>query len=522
MLVQELLKRHSRENPDKEAIVFKGRRVTYGEYEEAVDHIAANMIRLGVKRGDKVALYLSNCPEYVFCYIAAMSIGATAVPVSTRFGEAEARFIIGNSESSFLVVIPEFGGVDFLEIVNKIRPDCPELETIVVWGKPEQVERVEGALSANEIFRKPTDEDMEELADARSNVHEDDVAFMVYTSGTTGVPKGAMLTHRNLVSYVKGQISASEVTGDDRLLLDIPVNHVGGGVMAIISMLYIGGTLVVLDAFNPQEVLQTAQDEKVTIMGQVPAQYILLMMAPDFDDYDLSSLRHAVVAAAPSPRELFGQVKERFGVYLTNGYGLSEVSGAVTFTRVEEDSYERLSTSVGKANEGTRVSIKDPEGNDLPVGDEGEICIRGDSVMKGYYKMPAETRAVMTDDGYFRTGDMGKMDEDGYVYILGRKKEMFIRGGENVYPPEVEEVLQDHPDVLFAAVLGVPDEVMGEEGKAFIVPQPGSSLTEDDIRQWCKGKLAGFKVPKYVEFRDSLPLTPLGKVMKKALYQEVE
>ena len=361
------------------------------------------------------------------------------------------------------------------------------------------------------------------LENARAAVEEDDTAFIVYTSGTTGVPKGAELTQKNLIAYTKGQIDASRVTGDDRLLLDIPVNHVGGGVMAIISMLYVGGTLVMLDAFVPQEVLETIQNEKITVMGQVPAQYILLMMTPGFDEYDVSSVRAAVVSAAPSPKEMFTQVKEKFGVYPTNGFGLSEVSGAVTFNRVDEDPFERLSTSVGKANLGIELSIIDAEGYHLPPGEQGEICISGDAVMKGYYKRPDETALVMTEDGYFRTGDMGTLDLDGYLYILGRKKEMYIRGGENVYPPEVEEALQQHPGVLFSAVIGIPDPVMGEEGRAYIVPMPGvDPPTEDDIREWCASRLARYKVPRSIVFRDSLPLTPLGKVMKKVLYEELK
>jgi acyl-CoA synthetase (AMP-forming)/AMP-acid ligase II len=524
MLLHEVLEIHAVSTPDSEAMVFHDRRVSYGEYLEMTNRVAANMMRLGVKRGDKVALYLGNGPEYVYCYIGAASLGACAVPVSVRFAELEAGFIVNNSDASFLVTIPGFAGVDFLDVVNKILPSCPEVKKVAVVGTPDEVARIEGALPADELLREVGEEDLKALAAARREVDDDDTAFMVYTSGTTGVPKGAELTHRNLLSYVRGQLLASDVTSADRLLLDIPINHVGGGVMAVVSVLYAGATLVILDQFIPDEVLQTIQDEKITVTGQVPAQYILLMMNPEFDKYDVSSVRFAVVAAAPSPKELFGQVKEKFGVYLTNGYGLSEVSGAVTFTRVDEDSYERLSSSIGRPNPGIEVAIKDPETNrDLPVGEEGEICLRGDAVMKGYYKRPDETALVMTGDGYFRSGDMGRLDSDGYVFILGRKKEMYIRGGENVYPPEVEEAIGEHPGVLFSAVIGVPDPVMGEEGKVFIVPMPGQTPpTEEDIRKWCRERLAKYKVPRYVEFRDALPLTPLGKVMKKLLYQEME
>ncbi len=523
MLIHELLERHAKEAPDKEALVLRERRVTYAEYWDNVNRVANGMLSLGVKRGDHVALYIGNMPEFMYCYIAANSIGAAAVPVATRFAAQEAGFVVDNSDSRFLIMVPRYGEADFIDVAKQFIPNCPKLEKVVIIGEDKDVAKIEGAVSGNILFKPSSDEEQKRLEEARSLVEEDDTAFMVYTSGTTGVPKAAMLTHKNLISYVKGQIAASDVTSDDRLLLDIPVNHVGGGVMAIMSMLYVGGTLVMLDAFVPDEVLRTVEKERITIMGQVPAQYILLMMVPDFDKYDLSSLRIGVVSAAPCPPEVFKQAKEKFGIYLTNGYGLSEVSGAVTFTRVDEDSFERISRSIGKPNEGIEIRIKDSEGNDFPVGSEGEICIRGDAVMKGYYKRPEETALVMTPDGFFRTGDIGKMDEDGYVYILGRKKEMYIRGGENVYPPEVEEVLQKHPKVLFAAVIGVPDEVMGEEGKAFIVPQPGvEKPTEEELKEWCRERLAGYKVPKYIEFRDSLPLTPLGKVMKKELYREIE
>ncbi len=522
MLIHEMLEGHAERTPEKEAMALRDRRVSYGEYLEAVNRVAANLVKLGVKRGDKVALYIGNSPDYVFCYIATVSLGAAAVPISTRFFDQEAGFVVGNSDSSIIVVVPGMGGVDFLDIVNKILPSCEKVKTVVVLGESEDVARVSGALPTEAVFGAVSEEDLEALKSARAGVEEDDTAFLCYTSGSTGIPKAAELTHKNIVAYSKGQIDASDVSDRDRLLLDIPVNHVGGNVMAIIAMLQSGGTLVMLDQFVPQEVLETIEKEKITVMGQVPAQYILMMMTPDFEKYDVSSIEKAVVSAAPTPKEVFEQVKEKFGIYLTNGYGLSEVCGAVTFTRVDEDPFDRLSTSIGKANLGIEMGILDPAGKPLPTGEQGEICVKGDAVMKGYYKMPEETALVITEDGFFRTGDMGTKDEDGYVYILGRKKEMYIRGGENVYPPEVEEVVQEHPGVLFVAVIGVPDPVMGEEGRAYIVPMPGAEQpSEEDIKKWASERLARYKVPKYIVYRESLPLTPLGKVMKRTLYEEL-
>lgn len=521
MLLNEVLEMHATEHPDKEAIVFHDERVTYREYLENVERVAANLVRLGVKRGDKVAFYMGNGAQYCYCYIAATSLGACSVPVSVRFGALEAGFIVNNSESSLLVTIPGFAGVDFLEIVNEILPSCPLVNNIVVIGDESEVKQVEGALGPEALFGEPTALEIDAIKEARKETDENDTAFMVYTSGTTGVPKGAELTHKNLVAYVKGQCAAMEIDGSARLLLDIPINHVGGGVMAILSMLYSGGTLVILDQFIPQEVLETISREKISVLGQVGAQYILMMMMPDFDSYDLSSVKRAVVSAAPTPKEVFIKAKDKFGMYLTNGFGLSETCGAICFTRPEQNSLEVLSTSVGIPNPGIEIGILDEQGDYQPPGQVGEICIRGDAVMKGYYKMPAETALVMTEDGFFRTGDMGIVDGDGYVFIKGRKKEMYIRGGENVYPPEVEEVLAENPKVLFAAVIGVHDPVMGEVGRAYIVPMPGAEPpTEEEIKGWAAERLAKYKVPSEVVFRDALPLSPLGKVMKKVLYEE--
>jgi fatty-acyl-CoA synthase len=243
-------------------------------------------------------------------------------------------------------------------------------------------------------------------------------------------------------------------------------------------------------------------------------------MLPDFDSYDLSSVRIIVISGAPVPPELVLQIKEKFGVTPYVGYGLTETSGAITFTR-PDDPLEKISTTIGVPNEGIEVKIKDPEGREVARGEAGEICLRGDAVMKGYYKQPEANAEAFNGEGFFHTGDMGFIDEDDYLHILGRKKEMYIRGGENVYPPEVEEVLFKHPKVLFAAVLGYPDPVLGEKGRAYIVPQPGMEVTEEEIREYCRKHLAEYKVPDQVVFRDELPLTPLGKVHKFLLYEEM-
>lgn len=519
MRIFEPLERWAEERPDREAIVYGDRRFSYEEYNREVDRVAMGLLALGVKRGDKVGLYIPNHPEFIFGYLACAKLGAAAVPVSWRFAANEVRYILGHSDSSVVIAETGFMDSDFLDKINAVSGDLPSLRHIVIIGEAEDVSRVEGAISYAG-FLAGGDGLEKELEARKKEVEEEDTALLLFTSGTTGKPKAPELSHRNLVEYVDGQIRASDLTADERLLMDIPNNHVGGAVMAIISMLYNGSTLVMLDTFIPQQVLKTLQDERITVMGQVPAQYILLFMQPDYDSYDISSVKYAVISGAPVPPELVDQIENKMGIVPFIGYGLTETSGAITFTR-QEHPVEKITTTIGIPNEGVEVRIMSPEGEEVPRGEAGEITVRGGAVMKGYYNQPETTAAAFDDEGFFYTGDMGFMDDEGFIHILGRKKEMYIRGGENVYPPEVEDVLQAHPKVLFAAVLGYPDPVMGEKGRAYIVPQPGADLSEDEIKDHCREHLARFKVPDQVVFRDSLPLTPLGKVHKYALYEEM-
>lgn len=519
MLFFEPLERWARENPKKEAIVYADRRITYEEYNRKVDGVACGLLQLGIKKGDKVGIWIPNHPEFLYVYLACAKIGAAAVPVSIRFAAPEVNYVLFHSDSRVLIMEPGFGPSDFVEIFSGIRSNLPQLSHVVVLGGEEQAARIEGALAFDRFLQEGEGRE-DELMARKGEVHEDDTVLMLFTSGTTGRPKAPELTHRNIIRYLEGDVKVSDVNAEDRLLMNIPNNHVGGAVMAMAAVLYVGATLVMHDTFVPAEVLKTIQQERITIIGQVPAQFILEFMLPDFDSYDLSSVRIIVISGAPVPPELVLQIKEKFGVTPYVGYGLTETSGAITFTR-PDDPLEKISTTIGVPNEGIEVKIKDPEGREVARGEAGEICLRGDAVMKGYYKQPEANAEAFNGEGFFHTGDMGFIDEDDYLHILGRKKEMYIRGGENVYPPEVEEVLFKHPKVLFAAVLGYPDPVLGEKGRAYIVPQPGMEVTEEEIREYCRKHLAEYKVPDQVVFRDELPLTPLGKVHKFLLYEEM-
>jgi acyl-CoA synthetase (AMP-forming)/AMP-acid ligase II len=361
-----------------------------------------------------------------------------------------------------------------------------------------------------------------ELAKIKAAVELEDPVLFLFTSGTTGVPKASVLTHKNLIAYTDGQLIASNFQGtDETLLLNIPLNHVGGAVMAVIACLNAGNKLVMMDMFDPEKTLQLIQDERVTVIGQVPAQYAMELLSPNVDKYDLSSIKAAVVSSQPCPSELIMAIKNKLGVMPQNAYGLTEVSGGITFTQIEHGE-EKLKHTVGVPINGIELAIMDPEFNILPTGGVGEIVIKGDAVMKGYWKRPDEDAKVFDKKGYFHTGDMGTLDKDGYLTIVGRKKEMYIRGGENVYPPEVEEAIAQHPDVFMVAVVGRPHPVYGEVGRAYVIPKPGTSPTAEGMKGFLKDRLAGYKIPEDISFREQLPLTLLGKVKKLDLYQEIE
>jgi fatty-acyl-CoA synthase len=515
MVIGDFLKQHAAERPDVEALVFKDRRITYRDYDARTDETAAGLIRAGVKPGDRIGIYVPNWPEFIFTYLGAAKIGAITVPVSWRFTPQEISFILNDSGVTLVTAAPSFMGVDMAANLKAARESAPSLKTIVLLG---ETEAAAGWATPWADFVGQPDGEVEA---ARRGVEPADPVLFIYTSGTTGVPKAAMLTHKNVITYTKSVIKASSFTKDDSILLDIPLNHVGAAVMGVITCLLPGAKLVLMDGFIPEETLKVIQAERITVMGQVPAQYSLQLLHPNVQQYDLSSIKTAIVSSQPCPTELLLEMKRRLGIFPINAYGLSETSGTVTLSR-RGDSEEKLTYTVGVPIEGVEVAIMDENGEVLPQGSVGEIVIRGDVVMKGYYNRPEEDKKVFDEKGYLHTGDMGKLDEDGYLMIAGRKKEMYIRGGENVYPPEIEEAISQHPSVFMAAVVGRPDPIMGEVGRAYIIPRPGTDPTEGEIKEFLKGRLANYKIPVDIIFRPTLPTTPLGKIKKLDLYKEVQ
>ena len=512
-VVGDLFIRHTQEKPDAEAIVCNNRRITWKEYDRQTDRAAQGFLNLGVKRGDRVGIYIPNWPELLFVYMGATKIGATAVPVSWSFTPQEIKFVINNAGVSVLVMSAGFLDKNMVKNLEAVRNELPTLQHVIILEKEKALT---GMISYDEFMADPTSA----LTEARAAVQVEDPVIFIYTSGTTGIPKAAILTHKNLLAYVSWMINICYVVGENTVLMNTPINHVGGAVMGVISCLAAGNKLAMMDVFDPMKTLQFIQDEKISVIGQVPAQYALELLNPNIEKYDLSSVKIAIVSSAPCPSELISAIQKHMGVTPQNAYGLTEVSGAVTCTLLEHGE-EKLKHTVGVPQAGIELAIIDNEGNILQQGEAGEIAIKGDAVMKGYWLRPDEDAKVFDKKGYFHTGDMGKLDTEGCLTIVGRKKEMYIRGGENIYPPEIEEAISQHPDVFLVAVIGRPDPVMGEVGRAYIIRKPGTNPTAEGIKAFLKGKLVKYKIPEDIIFRSQLPLTPLGKIKKLDLYQEM-
>ena len=513
MILRDLFKKHAREIPNDEALVFKERRITYKQYDEMTDRVAMGLLKLGVQHGERIGIYGPLWPEIVIAHFGATKIGAIGVPMSVRTTPPELKFFVNDSEISVLFMPSGFMGADFLANLEAVRKEMPTLKHVVCFDR-----EADGILLWEKFLTEPDAATLQKAADA---VQEDDSALFIYTSGTTGVPKAAQLTHKNLIVYTNAQIECMDYHRGHSIVLNLPFSHVGGAVMGITANLNAGNKVVMMDVFNPEETLRLVSEEKATTLGQVPAMYAMELAHPNLSKYDISSLKIPIVSSQPCPSELISAFKRIVGIIPLNAYGLTECTAAITFTH-QEDGEEKLTYSVGKPISCIEMVLKDDDDNIVPQGQAGEICVKGPVVMKGSWKRPAEDAKVFDADGFLHTGDMGRFEEDGSVVIVGRKKEMYIRGGENVYPPEIEDVICRHPDVMLAAVIGRPHEKWGEVGRAYIMPKPGKNPSPEEIKEFLKDKLSNFKIPEDIIVRPMLPLTPLGKVKKLDLYKEMK
>ena len=508
--------------PEREALVYShaGLRWTFRQLNDEARLVARGLLAAGVRRRDHVALWATNVPEWIVLQFALAKIGAILVTVNTSLRSAEIEYLLRQNETSTLVTIRGFRGVDYLQELRQIdaigdaarrHERLPRLERIVFIGDdcPEDLvpyARLRSA--ANDIPDKALDE-------AESTVALDDVINMQYTSGTTGFPKGVMLTSRNIVNNGYWLAEGLGFTPDDRLCLCVPLFHCFGCVIGVLGSYTHGTCICALEAFDPHKVLETVERERCTALYGVPTMFIAELEDPEFERFDLSTLRTGVMAGALCPEPLMRRVIDKMHLSeMTIAYGLTETSPGLTQTPRDAKLEERTQT-VGKVMPEIELRIVDPAtGEDVKTGERGELWARGYVVMAGYYNMPEQTAATITPDGWLRTGDQASVDADGNVRITGRIKDLIIRGGENIAPKEVEDVLRQHPAVADVSVYGINNEFFGEEVAAAIRPNPAATIDAAEVMRFCEDRLARFKIPRYVRVVDGFPMTASGKIQK--------
>ncbi|MDI3326927.1 MAG: o-succinylbenzoate--CoA ligase [Alicyclobacillaceae bacterium] len=482
---------------NKLALIYGERRLTYRELNRRVNRLANALNEMGVRQGDRVAGLLPNGNEILEIMFACAKLGAIFVPVNFRLTAEEVRYVLEDSASRSF-----FYHRSLAPVAEPLRETCPQiLHRVCVGGEGP------GEIEYESLLERASD------AEPDRDVSLEQVHLMMYTSGTTGKPKGAMLTHANTTWNVVNTLGRLPVTDEEVTLTVAPLFHIGAMNILTTPVLYRGGTVVIHDRFDPVQVLETIEREKITSLFMVPSMWLALLQVPGVDRYDLRSLRLAVSGGAPCPIPVIERFQER-GVPFFEGYGMTETSPSVCI--LEGTDALRKRGSVGKPLMHVDVRIVDDAGRDVPVGEVGELLVRGPTVTIGYWNRPAETREALRG-GWLHTGDLARMDDEGFLYIVDRKKDMIISGGENVYPAEVEQVLYRHPKIREVAVVGAPDEKWGETVKAVVALKEGETITLEEIQRFCEGKLARYKVPRLLEIVDALPRNAAGKVLKTAL-----
>lgn len=511
--------------PDKEYIVYSDRnlRFTWKQFNQRVDDLAKGLLAIGVEKGSHVGIWATNVPDWLTFLYASAKIGAVLVTVNTNYKQNELEYLCENSDMHTLCIIDGTWECDYVDMTYKMLPELktsprghlkserfPKMKNVVYIGQ----EKHRGMYNTAELLLLGKNIDDEKLVDAKNNVNCHDVVNMQYTSGTTGFPKGVMLSHHNIANNGFFTGEHMKFTKDDKLCVCVPLFHCFGVVLATMNCLTHGSTQVMVEKFDPLVVLASVHKERCTALYGVPTMFIAEMNHPMFDMFDMSSLRTGIMAGSLCPVELMRQVSEKMFMTITSVYGLTETSPGMTQTTIE-DSFEQRCSTVGRDYPFVDVKVIDPEtGEECPVGVQGEMCCKGFNVMKGYYKNPQATAEVIDKNGYLHSGDLGVKDENGYYRITGRIKDMIIRGGENIYPREIEEFLYHMPGVKDVQVAAVPSKKYGEEVGAFIILHEGASIEPEDVREFCKGKIARYKIPKYVFFVKEYPLTGSGKIQK--------
>lgn len=526
LTIGELLDQTTERYPDKDAVVYADRDVrwSYRQLLEKSNQFAKGLISLGIEKGEHMAIWATSVPEWIITQFGSAKAGAVLVTVNTNYRAFELEYLLRQSNVATLVLIGGYRDANYTDMINEVCPELkfcqpgqlisekiPNLKNVIYIGE----ESPPGMFNFRDIMAMGQEVKDAELAERQSSLTPAEVINMQYTSGTTGFPKGVMLTHLNIVNNAKFVAECTGITSDDKLCFPVPLFHCFGCVMSTLASVTKGATMVPIEYFDAEKVLQAVEKEKCTALHGVPTMFIAELEILKIKDFDTSTLKRGIMAGAPCPIEVMKEVVDKMGMSeITIAYGQTEVSPVLTQTRTNDSLELRVST-VGRAIPHVEIKIIDPEtGEEVPRGIQGELCARGFGLMKGYYNNPEATAAAIDRDGWLHTGDLATMDENGYCNITGRLKDMIIRGGENIYPKEIEEFLFTNPSIMDVQVLGVPSEKYGEEVMACIRIKPGMTLTEADVREFSIGKISRHKIPKYIYFMDQYPTTASGKVQK--------
>ncbi len=525
----DLLDQMADKYPDHDCVIYHNRpfRKSYREFRDLVNLTAKGFMKMGIKKGDHVSIWATNYPEWILAMFATAKIGAVLVTVNTNYKIFEAEYLLRQSDTHTLIFIDGFKDVNYTDIIKTLIPELegrkpgewsssalPRLQNLIYIGEG----CPEGMVNWEELYEMGRLVPDTELALAQASLNVHDVVNMQYTSGTTGFPKGVMLTHYNIVNDGKSIGDCMNFTEKDRLCIPVPFFHCFGCVLGIMACVTHGTTMVPVEYFQPLTVLQAISGENCTAVHGVPTMFIAMLEHPEFKTFSLTHLRTGIMAGSPCPVKVMQQVVDEMNMTeITIAYGLTEASPVCTQTRTDDSIELRVST-VGRALPFIETRVIDPEtGEECPPGVPGEFVAKGYNIMKGYYNMPEATAQAIDEDGWLHSGDLATCDENGYYKITGRIKDMIIRGGENIYPKEIEEFLYTHPFIKDVQVIGVPSREYGEEIMAYIILKDGTELTEEEIKAYVKRNMARHKVPKYVAFVDVFPMTASGKIQKYKL-----
>lgn len=525
--IGQLVKETAALYPQNTALVCPdfGIRKTYAEFYQTCRQVAKGLMAIGIQRGDNVAVWTTNIPEWTYLQCALGMTGGILVTVNTNYQSHELDYILRQSDATTLFLIDSYRGTSFYNTVRQIVPELdscapgvlitknlPLLKNVIYIGGKDVTP---GMLTFSALMKAGEKITEAELDERINSLADDDVINMQYTSGTTGFPKGVMLTHHNIVNNARMVGDVMGMTERDSLLIQVPFFHCFGCVMSTLNCIYHGSTMVILESFDALKALHFIATQRCTAVNGVPTMFVTMLNHPEFEKYDMTSLRTGIMAGAPCPEETMNQVRTKMHCpEIVIAFGQTESSPVMTMTRRDDPVQMRVAT-VGRLLPDIEGKIVDPEtGADLPANVQGEIVTRSACVMKGYYKMPEATAEAIDREAWLHTGDLGEVDEQGYFKVTGRIKDMIIRGGENIYPRELEEFLYRHPKVMNVQVIGIPDKKYGEQVLAAIQLKAGQSATPEEFTDYCTGKIARHKIPRYWEFVDSYPMTASGKIQK--------